>query len=218
MKRLDRFIEQAVSGRRAQVKLYRTWHGWQIGDRPAVIIADRSTSKPRQRRHPPRAALAAGGHTVTLYEQVHPRGQPTIARGASRVPEPASRSCHPRSADLMIVTVRLLAARGTSRCNAWAEHWVGRVRNRVYVQVSEHGAWQLTAELAECEAAFEWVGACAPARPRSTLRLWTRSISSARQGRQTPHPPAVSVVTHHEPRPGRCLAEPWVPWPRCSKN
>ena len=48
---------------------------WLIGDREAVIIVDWSTLKADESWHLLRAALAVGGRTLTLYEEVHPRGK-----------------------------------------------------------------------------------------------------------------------------------------------
>ena len=207
LKRLDRLLSNRhLAGERSE--LYAHMARWLIGDREAVIIVDWSTLKADESWHLLRAALAVGGRTLTLYEEVHPRGKqqsPAVHRAfLRRLKQLLPAQCRP-----IIVTDAGFRCPWFEQVQRLGWHWIGRVRNRVYVQLSEHGAWQLTASLLSARQRLSVFGAVRLVRDRPFACGLLR-YRAPRQGRK--HRTCQGSVSRnkHSRAAARTQCEPWL--------
>lgn len=145
LKRLDRLLSNTHLQREA-TSLYAQMARWLLRSAQPVIVVDWSTLKDDESWHLLRAALAVGGRTVTLYEEVHSQRKQQ-SPGVHRRFLQRLKKVLPADSRPIIVTD------AGFRCPWFAEverlgwHWVGRVRNQVCVRLGEQGAWRLASSL-----------------------------------------------------------------------
>jgi hypothetical protein len=152
LKRLDRLLSNPHL-HRERLWLYRALAHRAIQTTSPLIVVDWSVLKPDESWHLLRAAIAVGGRTLTLYEEVHcghTQQSPAVHRaflgGLQRV-LPAQ--CRP-----IIVTDAGFRCPWFREVEALGWHWVGRVRNRVYLKLPEAPHWQLSASLLHSRARY----------------------------------------------------------------
>lgn len=152
LKRLDRLLSNPRL-HQERVWLYRALAHRAIQRPDPLIVVDWSVLKPDESWHLLRAAIAVGGRTLTLYEEVHcgrTQQSPAVHRaflhGLMRV-LPAQ--CRP-----IIVTDAGFRCPWFREVQALGWHWVGRVRNRVYLKLHDAARWQLSATLLQTRARY----------------------------------------------------------------
>jgi hypothetical protein len=121
---------------------------WLVGGRLAVIIVDWSPLKADESWHLLRAAMSVGGRTLTLYEEVHSghaQQSPRVHRAFLRT----LRRLLPEKCRPIIVTDAGFRCPWFREVERLGWHFVGRVRNRVYVKLGAQNPWRLTAKLLE---------------------------------------------------------------------
>jgi hypothetical protein len=145
LKRLDRLLSNThLHGE--QVALYAHMARWLVrGTRP-VIVVDWSTLKEDESWHLLRAAVAVGGRTLTVYEEVHCQRKQQSPRVHRRFLKRLKQLLPPGSCPIILTDAGF-------RCPWFRQvetlgwHWIGRVRNRVYVKGAAGTDWQLTKSL-----------------------------------------------------------------------
>jgi len=207
LKRLDRLLSNGhLAAERTE--LYRHMARWLIGGREAVIVVDWSTLKADESWHLLRAALAVGGRTMTIYEEVHSQRKqqsPGVHRRfLERLQQLLPAGCRP-----IIVTDAGFRCPWFRQVERLGWHWVGRVRNRVYVKLSETSPWQLTANLLESRARLRQFGAVQLVR-EEPLQCQMVRYRQARHGRK--HRTVRGDVSQERSsrEAARAQREPWL--------
>jgi hypothetical protein len=145
LKRLDRLLSNAHVHREATA-LYAQMTRWLVRSAQPVIVVDWSTLKEDESWHLLRAALAVGGRTVTLYEEVHSQRKQQ-SPGVHRRFLQRLKSLLPVHSRPIIVTDAGFRCPWFSEVEGLGWQWVGRVRNHVCVKVGENSDWRLLSSL-----------------------------------------------------------------------
>jgi hypothetical protein len=139
LKRLDRLLgNRDVQACRAV--LYGVAAKWVLRSAAPTVVVDWSQLKADGRWHLLRAAVAAGGRTLTVYEEVHPEA----TKNNSAVEAAFLRRLHALlPAEVRPVVVTDAAFRGPwfRAVEALGWHWIGRVRHRTRVRLADKQAW-----------------------------------------------------------------------------
>lgn len=207
LKRLDRLLSNRHLFAEC-ILFYAEMARWLIGQREAVIVVDWSTLKADESWHVLRAGLAVGGRTLTLYEEVHDRftqQSPEVHRGfLKRLKQLLPAQCCP-----IIVTDAGFRCPWFREVERLGWHWLGRVRNRVYVQLEQDGPWQLTSSLLQAHSRIRLFGAVRLVReqPFSCQLLRYRQALKGRK-----HITAQGKISQdkHSREAARSQREPWL--------
>jgi len=145
LKRLDRLLSNPHLHQQRHW-LYRALAHRAIQSSEPLIVVDWSVLKADESWHLLRAAIAVGGRTLTLYEEVHcgrTQQSPAVHRAfLRRLQRVLPAHCRP-----IIVTDAGFRCPWFREVQALRWHWVGRVRNRVYLKLQHATDWQLSATL-----------------------------------------------------------------------
>lgn len=145
LKRLDRLLSNThLQGE--QVALYAHMARWLVRAVQPVIVVDWSTLKEDESWHLLRAAVAVGGRTLTVYEEVHCQRHQQSPR-VHRLFLKRLKQLLPPGSCPIIVTDAGFRCPWFRQVEALGWHWIGRVRNRVYVKGADGPDWQLTKSL-----------------------------------------------------------------------
>lgn len=140
IKRIDRLVGN-VWLQHERIEVYSAVARWLLGkNRTPIILVDWSELTADRQQQLLRASIPVGGRSLTLYEEVHPMSQyanPKVHRHF------LSRLKTLLPADVRPIVVTDAGFRGTwfKAVNALDWHWVGRVRNRDYVEFSDQKGW-----------------------------------------------------------------------------
>ena len=152
LKRLDRLLSNPHL-HQERVWLYRALAHRAIQTSQPLIVVDWSVLKPDESWHLLRAAIAVGGRTLTLYEEVHcyrTQQSPAVHRTfLRRLQQVLPAQCRP-----IIVTDAGFRCPWFREVQALGWHWVGRVRNRVYLKLQDAADWRLSATLLQACARY----------------------------------------------------------------
>jgi hypothetical protein len=111
-----------------------------------VIVVDWSTLRADEQWHLLRAALAVGGRTVTLYEEVHPQAN-AQSPAVHRLFLKRLHALLPRTSRPIVVTDAGFRCPWFAQVEALGWRWIGRVRNQVCVKRAAKQPWQLLTTL-----------------------------------------------------------------------
>jgi Transposase DDE domain len=139
LKRLDRLLgNHDVQACRAV--LYGVAAKWVLRSAAPTVVVDWSQLKADGRWHLLRAAVAAGGRTITLYEEVHPQA----TKNNSAVEVAFLGRLHallPTGVRPVVVTDAGFRGPWFRAVEALGWHWIGRVRHRTRVRLSDKEIW-----------------------------------------------------------------------------
>jgi len=145
LKCLDRLLSNPHL-QRERAALYAHMVRWLVRSPQPVIVVDWSTLNAEESLHLLRAALAVGGRTLTLYEEVHEQGRqqsPSVHRAfLRRLNRLLPTGCQP-----IIVSDAGFRCPWFREVEALGWSWIGRVRNHVCVKREANASWQLAATL-----------------------------------------------------------------------
>lgn len=152
LKRLDRLLSNSHL-HRERAWLYRALAHRVIQRPDPLIVVDWSVLKPDGSWHLLRAAIAVGGRTLTLYEEVH-CGRTQQSPAVHRAFLQALQRVLPVRCRPIIVTDAGFRCPWFREVQALGWHWVGRVRNRVYLKLQDATQWRLSATLLQARARY----------------------------------------------------------------
>jgi hypothetical protein len=139
LKRLDRLLSNRPVWQ-ARSHFYQTTAAWLLRTKQPVLVVDWSELKSDGRFHLLRAAVAARGRTLTVYEEVHPetdKNTPEIeAAFLARLKALLPDHCCPvliTDAGFRVPWFRTVESLG------W--HWIGRVRGTTRLQLAGRIRW-----------------------------------------------------------------------------
>ena len=140
IKRVDRLVGN-VWLQAERLELYSAMTQWVLKhiDQPAILIdwSDLTADREQQLL---RASVPVGGRSLTLYEEVHPLrlyANPRIHKLFLM----QLRNLLPEGTRPIIVTDAGFRGTWIKLVNALGWHWIGRVRNRDYVLLSDTTRW-----------------------------------------------------------------------------
>lgn len=207
LKRLDRLLSNPHL-HQERVWLYRALAHRVIQTSEPVIVVDWSVLKADESWHLLRAGIAVGGRTLTLYEEVHcgrtqqsPAVHRAFLRGLQRV-LPAQ--CRP-----IIVTDAGFRCPWFREVQALGWHWLGRVRNRVYLKLTEASHWQLSATLLHSRARWTAFHTIQLVRAQP-LQCQLLRYRGTRQGRKHRTQRGQRCRGWHSREAARSQREPWL--------
>jgi hypothetical protein len=122
-----------------------------------VIVVDWSTLKADESWHLLRAALALGGRTLTLYEEIHPQR----TAQSPKVHKAFLKQLHrllPRECRPIILTDAGFRCPWFAEVQALGWRWVGRVRNQVCIKLGENQPWRLLSTLLHSQQKLQCFG------------------------------------------------------------
>jgi hypothetical protein len=157
LKRLDRLLSNAHLYAE-RMALYAQLARWLVCSARPIIVVDWSTLKADESWHLLRAALAVGGRTLTLYEEVHPQRQCQSSRVHRHFLQ-RLQALLPAHACPVIVTDAGFRCPWFAQVQALGWHWVGRVRNQVCVRFGEEKPWQWATDLLDSRQKLRIFGA-----------------------------------------------------------
>jgi hypothetical protein len=207
LKRLDRLLSNPHL-QREQFALYAHMARWLVRGAQPVIVVDWSTLKEDESWHLLRAAVAVGGRTLTVYEEVHcqrkqqsPRVHRLFLKRLKQLLPPDSRPLIVTDAGFRCPWFRQVEALG------W--HWIGRVRNQVCVKLAASPDWQLTQSLLGAGKKLRVFGPVQLVRQQPFACQLLRYRQS-RQGRK--HRTARGGISHGKTsrEAARSMREPWL--------
>lgn len=207
LKRLDRLLSNRHLYRERRW-LYRAMAHRLIQGRQALIVVDWSVLKADESWHLLRAALAVGGRTVTLYEEVHDRHtqqSPAVHRAFLR----ELRGILPAQCRPIIVSDAGFRCPWFREVQRLGWDWVGRVRNRVYLKLNNDSPWRLSATLLNSRAGYTGFGTIQLVRtqPLACQLLRYRPTPQGRKHRTRRGQPCRSW---HSREAARAQREPWL--------
>ena len=207
LKKLDRLLSNPHLHGELQL-LYQQIARWCVRSAEPVIVVDWSTLKADESLHLLRAALAVGGRTVTVYEEVHPQEKAQ----SPKVHRDFLRELHkllPSGCRAIIVTDAGFRCPWFSEVEQLGWRWIGRVRNQVCVKLGENSVWQLLTALFEGRAKLHCFGAVRLARQQrfSCQLLRYRAEPQGRKHRNARKNVSRSKQSREAARAQR---EPWM--------
>jgi hypothetical protein len=140
IKRVDRLLGNVhLGGERFDI--YQVIARWLLtGTQRPVIVVDWSDLTADRRWQLLRAALPVGGRTLTLYEEVHRLrhfANPRVHRAFLR----KLKALLPQDTAPILITDAGFRAPWFKAVSRLGWHWIGRVRNRDYVQPQDAQTW-----------------------------------------------------------------------------
>lgn len=140
IKRIDRLVGntwlQAERG-----AIYGTLAQWLLKNNPRpIILVDWSDLTVDREQQLLRASIPAGGRGLTLYEEVHPLKK-YANPGVHRHFVQQLKALLPDDITPIIVTDAGFRGTWFKLINAFGWHWIGRVRNRDFVQLAKTKDW-----------------------------------------------------------------------------
>lgn len=207
LKKLDRLLSNPHL-LRERTMLYQQIARWSVRSAEPLIVVDWSTLKADESWHLLRAALAVGGRTLTLYEEVHPQRtaqSPTVHRRfLRRLQQVLPAQCRP-----IVVSDAGFRCPWFTEVEALGWRWVGRVRNHVCVKRSAHSPWQALSALWAGRAKLQVFGAVhlVRAKPFACQLLRYRQPLHGRKHRSV----RGRICTSNQSRAAaRAQREPWM--------
>lgn len=140
IKRIDRLVGNTwLQSERGDI--YGSFARWLLRDnaRPIILI-DWSDLTADRKQQLLRASIPAGGRSLTLYEEVHPLkkyANPQVHRRFIK----QLKTLLPGGITPIIVTDAGFRGTWFKLVNAFGWHWIGRVRNRDFVQLANTKTW-----------------------------------------------------------------------------
>jgi hypothetical protein len=139
LKRLDRLLgNRDVQACRSV--LYGVAAKWVLRSATPTVVVDWSQLKADGRWHLLRAAVAVGGRTITVYEEVHPEA----TKNNSAVEVAFLGRLHallPPAVRPVVVTDAGFRGPWFRAVEALRWHWIGRVRHRTRVRLADKASW-----------------------------------------------------------------------------
>ena len=140
LKRVDRLLSNRHL-HREQASLYAAMARRLIRGTQPLIVVDWSALKHDESVHVLRAGLVLQGRTLTVFEQVYPQHQLGSPYAHHRFLQALKRIL-PSTARPIVVTDAGFRCPWFRAVDALGWHFVGRVRNHVYVQLPDTGHWR----------------------------------------------------------------------------
>lgn len=191
-----------------RLRVYAQIARWTVRCPEPLIVVDWSTLKANESWHLLRAALAVGGRTLTLYEEVHPQR----AAQSPRVHRAFLKRLHgllPAGSRPIILTDAGFRCPWFAEVEALGWRWIGRVRNAVCVRGAENSAWQALSHWLQGPAKLRAFGAVqlVRARPFACQLLRYRQCLRGRKHRTVRGQVCLSKASRAAARGQR---EPWL--------
>lgn len=185
LKRLDRLLSNREVGA-LRAKLYSVAMAWLLRSAQPVLIVDWSELKADGRWHLLRAAVAARGRTMTVYEEVHPQAKKNNPRVQAAFLK-RLQVLLPAGACPILITDAGFQGPWFRAVERLGWHWIGRVRHRTRVR------W-----LGPQGAEGGWI-CCKALHPQASARAC--SLGEAQLAQR--HPQICRLVLVRRPKRGR---------------
>lgn len=207
LKRLDRLLSNPHLQRELSA-LYAHMARWVVRGVQPVIVVDWSTLKEDESWHLLRAAVAVGGRTLSVYEEVHSQRKQQSPRVHRRFLKRLKQLLPPDSVPI-IVTDAGFRCPWFRQVEALGWHWIGRVRNQVCVKLAASPDWQLTKSLFGAGNQLRVFGAVHLVR-RQSFACQLLRYRQPLQGRK--HRTARGTISRdkHSRAAARSMREPWL--------
>jgi hypothetical protein len=140
IKRIDRLLGNRHLGAE-RFELYQALARRVVGAlHEPLIVVDWSDLTSNRRWQLLRAAMPIGGRCLTLYEEVHSLtrlGNPRVQRAFLQ----KLKALLPKGVRPILITDAGFRAPWFKAVNRLGWHWIGRIRNRIYVRAQDNAAW-----------------------------------------------------------------------------
>lgn len=145
LKRVDRLLsnlhlQSEMSG------LYAALARWLVRSTEPLIVVDWSALKQDESLHVLRAGMVLQGRTLTIYEQIYPQCE-LGSQHAHRRFLHGLKQVLPKATRPIVLTDAGFRCPWFREVEALGWHWIGRVRNHVYVKLPGSARWQFTRQL-----------------------------------------------------------------------
>lgn len=204
LKRLDRLLsnphlQAEMSG------LYAAMARWLIRHEQPLIVVDWSALKQDESLHVLRAGVVLQGRTLTVFEQIYPQGE-LGSRRAHRHFLHGLKQILPKHTRPIVLTDAGFRCPWFREVEALGWHWIGRVRNHVYVSWPGSTCWQFTRHLLVRDGRLTVFGSVRLSKHQPFSCQLLRYCRPLRGRKQRTHKGHDAV----DSKAARSLREPWL--------
>lgn len=204
LKRLDRLLSNPhlhgeMSG------LYAAMARWLVRSTEPLIVVDWSALRQDESLHVLRAGVVLHGRTLTLFEQIYPQSELGSRRAHRRFLQ-GLKQVLPGQTRPILLTDAGFRCPWFREVEALGWHWIGRVRNHVYVRLPGSTRWQFTRNLLVRNRKLTVFGTVRLAKHQSFVCQLLRYCRVLRGRKQRTHKGHDPVDT----KAARSMREPWL--------
>jgi hypothetical protein len=204
LKRLDRLLSNPhLQGEMKE--LYAAMARWLVRSTEPVIVVDWSALKQDESLHVLRAGLVLQGRTVTVFEQIYPQGELGSPRAHRRFLR-GLKQVLPEQTRPILLTDAGFRCPWFREVEALGWHWIGRVRNHLYVRLPGSAQWRFTRSLLMRERRLTAFGTVHLAKHQSFACQLLRYCRALRGRKRRTHKGRDAVDT----KAARGMREPWL--------
>ncbi len=207
LKRLDRLLGNRHL-HHEQTALYAAMARWLVRGPQPLIVVDWSVLKADESLHVLRAGVVLQGRTLTVFEQIYP--QPQLgSKQAHRCFLRALKQVLPARVCPIVLTDAGFRCPWFREVEALGWHWIGRVRNHVYVRLAGTKRWQFTHSLLRAQGKLQMFGAVRLAK-QGALACQLLRYCRALQGRRHRNLDGQVSINARSRKAARGQREPWL--------
>jgi hypothetical protein len=204
LKRLDRLLSNPhLQGE--QTALYAAMTRWLVRSPEPLIVVDWSALKQDESLHVLRAGVVLHGRTLTVFEQIYPQSELGSQR-AHRQFLRGLKQVLPKHTRPILVTDAGFRCPWFREVEALGWHWIGRVRNHVYVRLPGSTRWQFTRTLLAKDHKLTVFGTVRLAKHQPFVCQLLRYCRVLRGRKRRTHKGHDAVDT----KAARSMREPWL--------